>query len=306
MNALLATIGNTPLVQLRSVVPEGCGQVWVKVESSNPTGSYKDRMAFSIVNGAKEEGFLDGKKPLECTGGSTGTSLAFVCAVMDLDFTVITSDAFAKEKTASMAAYGASVILEPSRGGLISPELWQRMRTRAQALVETGSYHWLDQFNNPYTAKAFEIFADEVANQMSQNVDAFCAAVGTAGMLVGAGRRFKQIYPSIRIVAVEPETCAVLSGGKPGKHSIDGTAAGFIPPLYDPAVVNDVLALAEEEARAMARRLASEEGIFAGTSTGLNVLAAISLGLEMGPDSTIVTVACDSGFKYLNGTLFAQ
>lgn len=310
---MLDTIGNTPLIRLKRLVPPGSAQVWVKLEGLNPTGSYKDRTALTMVAGAEAEGRL--KQPvrlLECTGGSTGTALAFVCAVKGLPFTVITSDAYAQEKLDSMRAFGAEVLIEPSLGGQVTPDLWPRMRARAQSLVDTGGYHWLDQFNNAHALTGYRRMGDELIaaiqegmqEAMPETIDAFCGAVGTAGMIVGVGSVIKARFPKARIVALEPDSSAVLSGGTPGNHGIDGTAAGYVPPQFDWNVVDQALALPESEARLMARRLAQEEGIFAGTSTGLNVLAALQLAAEIGPKGVVVTVACDTGFKYLNGPLY--
>ncbi|MBT9548626.1 MAG: cysteine synthase family protein [Candidatus Sericytochromatia bacterium] len=304
---MLETIGKTPLVRLKRLVPSGSAQVWVKLEGQNPTGSYKDRTALTMVEGAEAEGVLSRERPvrlLECTGGSTGTALAFVCAVKGYAFTVITSDAYAQEKLDSMRAFGAEVLIEPSLGGQVTPDLWPRMRARAQRLLETGGYHWLDQFNNPHALAGYQQMGHELLKQMPDKLDAFCGAVGTAGMIVGVGSVIKTRFPAARIVALEPNSSAVLSGGPPGNHGIDGTAAGYVPPQFDWKVVDQAMALPEPEARNMARLLAQTEGIFAGTSTGLNVLAALQLAREIGPGGVVVTVACDTGFKYLNGPLY--
>jgi cysteine synthase A len=184
---MIKTIGNTPVVCLKRIVPSDAAEVWVKIEGVNPTGSYKDRMALAMVEGAETEGVLGKKlRLLECTGGSTGTSLAFVCAVKGYPFTIITSDAYAREKIDSMRAFGAEVIIEPSKGGRITPDLWPRMRQRAKDLVGAGDHYWLDQFNNPYASIGYRAMGDELIAQVP-NVDAFCGAVGTAGMIVGVG-----------------------------------------------------------------------------------------------------------------------
>ncbi len=303
---MIETIGNTSVVRLKRVVQPDDAEVWVKIEGMNPTGSYKDRMALAMVQGAESEGIIDGKlRLLECTGGSTGTSLAFVCAVKGYPFTVITSDAYAREKIDSMRAFGAEVIIEPSTGGQVTPDLWPRMRQRAAELVREGSHFWLDQFNNPYASIGYRAMGVELNDQLPK-VDAFCGAVGTAGMIVGVGGFLHDANPDIRVVALEPDTSPVLSGGKAGSHRIDGTAAGFVPPLFDHNIVTDVMALPEKDARQMARRLAREEGIFAGTSTGLNVLAALQLASSLGSGRVVATVACDTGFKYLDGDLYQE
>jgi cysteine synthase A len=302
---MLEAIGNTPLVQLQRIPPPGSAEIWLKLESSNPTGSYKDRMALAMVESVEKSGKLTADTSLlECTGGSTGSSLAFVCAVKGHRFTVISSDAFAREKLDSMRAFGATVLVEPSRGGVITPDLWPRMIERAQKLVETGGYIYLDQFHNSYAPAGYEQMGEEIVCQLGRPIDVLCGAVGTAGMIMGVGSAVRAAWPDARIVALEPDSSPVLSGGVAGPHGIDGTAGGFIPPLFNRSVVTDVLALPEAEARKMSRRLAQEEGIFAGTSTGLNVVAALLLAKEVGKGGIVVTAACDTGFKYLDGTLF--
>lgn len=302
---MLEAIGNTPLVQLQRIPPPGSAEIWLKLESSNPTGSYKDRMALAMIEAVEKSGKLTADTSLlECTGGSTGSSLAFVCAVKGHRFTVISSDAYAREKLDSMRAFGATVLVEPSRGGVITPDLWPRMIERAQKLVETGGYIYLDQFHNSYAPAGYEQMGEEIVCQLGRPIDVLCGAVGTAGMIMGVGSAVRAAWPDARIVALEPDSSPVLSGGVAGPHGIDGTAAGFIPPLFNRSVVTDVLALPEAEARKMSRRLAQEEGIFAGTSTGLNVVAALRLAKEVGKGGIVVTAACDTGFKYLDGTLF--
>jgi cysteine synthase A len=241
---------------------------------------------------------------LECTGGSTGSSLAFVCAVKGHRFTVISSDAYAREKLDSMRAFGANVLIEPSVGGVVTPDLWPRMMARARDLVAGGGFHYLDQFRNPHAPAGYIEMGREIVRQLDQPITALCGAVGTAGMITGVGSTIRAAWPDARIVALEPDSSPVLSGGAAGAHGIDGIAAGFVPPLFDRNVVTETMALPEAEARAMSRRLAREEGIFAGTSTGLNVLAALRLAKELGSAATVVTVACDTGFKYLDGPLF--
>ncbi len=302
---MLDAIGNTPLVRLRRIVPPGAAEVWVKLEGANPTGSYKDRMALAMVEAVEASGELTGAMSfLECTGGSTGSSLAFVCAVKGHPFTVISSDAYAREKLDSMRAFGATVLVEPSIGGVVTPDLWPRMIDRANALVDGGGYLYVDQFRNPHAPAGYRQMGEEILRQLDKPIDALCGAVGTAGMITGVGGVIRATWPEARIVALEPDSSPVLSGGEPGAHGIDGTAAGFVPPNFDRDLVTDVLALPESEAREMSRRLAREEGIFAGTSTGLNVLAALQLANEIGVGGTVVTVACDTGYKYLDGPLF--
>ncbi|MFT4543549.1 MAG: cysteine synthase A [Planctomycetota bacterium] len=302
---MLEAIGSTPLVRLQRIPAQGSADIWVKLEGGNPTGSYKDRMALTMVEAVEKSGDLTpGVSLLECTGGSTGSSLAFVCAVKDHELTVISSDAYAREKLDSMRAFGATLIIEPSVGGVVTPDLWPRMKERARQLVEGGGYLYLDQFRNPHAAIGYRAMGQEIVQQVAGRIDAVCGAVGTAGMIVGVGSTIRSTWPEARVVALEPDSSPVLSGGAAGAHSIDGTAPGFWPPLFDAELVTEVIALPEQEARSMARRLAREEGIFAGTSTGLNVLAALRLAQEIGAGGTVVTVACDTGFKYLAGDLY--
>lgn len=302
---MLEAIGGTPIVRLRRIPGPEAADVWVKLEGGNPTGSYKDRMALAMVEAAEASGRLGpGVSLLECTGGSTGSSVAFVSAAKGHSFTVISSDAYAREKLDSMRAFGAELLIEPSVDGLVTPDLWPRMMARAAELVDSGRYVYLDQFRNPAAPIGYERMGEEVLAQVSGRIDAVCGAVGTAGMIMGVGSTVRGAWPEARVVALEPDTSPVLSGGTAGAHGIDGTAAGFVPPLFDRTVVTEVRALPEVDARAMCRRLASEEGIFAGTSTGLNVLAALQLATEIGSGGTVITVACDTGFKYLDGPLY--
>jgi len=302
---MLHTIGNTPGTWLKRVAPSDCAEIWVKLEGVNPTGSYKDRVSLAMLEGiSRRRDLTPGKRVLECTGGSTGTSVAFVGAVMDLPITIISSNAYAKSKLDSIRAFGAELIIEESPSGEVTSDLWPRMRARAMKLVEAGSHIWLDQFNNPDMLDAYRCMGHEIVDQIEKPIDAFCGCVGTAGMVVGVGGVVRDAYPDARVVALEPESSAVLSGRSPGSHTIDGTAAGFVPPLFDDNIVTEVLALPEGDGRKMARRLAQEEGIFAGTSSGMNVLAAIQIAREIGPGGVVATVACDTGFKYLHETLF--
>ncbi|MGI9612059.1 MAG: PLP-dependent cysteine synthase family protein [Acidimicrobiales bacterium] len=304
---MLEAIGNTPLVQLQRLPSPGSAEVWVKLEGTNPTGSYKDRMALAMVEAAEQSGELKpGMSLLECTGGSTGSSLAFVCAVKGHRFTVISSDAYAREKLDSMRAFGASVLVEPSVGGEVTPDLWPRMMERARKLVDEGGYLYVDQFQNAHAPEGYRSMGEEILNQLQKPIDALCGMVGTAGMITGVGSVIHAAWPDARIVALEPDTSPVLSGGEAGTHGVDGTGAGFVPPNFDADLVTEVMALPEADGREMARRLAQEEGIFAGTSTGMNVLAALRLAEEVGSGGVVVTAACDTGFKYLDGPLFRE
>jgi len=304
---MLSAIGNTPLVKLSRVVPKGAAEVWVKLEYYNPTGSYKDRMALSMIERAERRGALKpGMTVVEYTGGSTGISLAFVCAVKGYRCRIVCNDAVALEKRRSMEVFGAELEVLKSEGGKLTPDLVPRMMTRAREIAAEGPSYATDQMRNPDMVAGYEPLGEELLKQMRVPIDTFCAAVGTSGMLMGTSRVLRRAQPAIRIVALEPTTSPALSGGTPGRHGVEGVAPGFVPPQFDRALVSEIRAIDEAEARQMAWRLAREEGLFAGTSTGLNVVAALQLAREVGAGRTVVTVAVDSGLKYLAGDLYAQ
>lgn len=301
----LQTIGNTPVVRLQKVVPPGSAEVLVKLEYFNPTGSYKDRMALSMIEEAEARGALrPGMTVVEYTGGSTGSSLAFVCAVKGYPFKVVSSDAFAREKLQTMRAFGAELIIVPSHGGQITPDLIPRMMEEARKLAQSGDTYWTNQLHNTDTLKGYEQIGLELLEQVDKPIHTFCAAVGTAGMLVGVARALRGANSRARIIALEPATSAIISTGKAGAHHVEGIGIGFMPPLLDKTYYDEARGIDEGEARHMARRLAKEEGIFAGVSTGLNVTGALQVAQELGAGYTVVTVAVDTGLKYLAGDLY--
>ena len=301
----LEAIGGTPVVRLSKVVPPESADVLVKLEYFNPTGSYKDRMARSMIEEAERRGDLrPGMTVVEYTGGSTGSSLAFVCAVKGYPFTVVSSDAFAREKLQTMAAFGADVVIVPSEGGKITPDLIPRMQEEARRHAEEPGTYATDQFNNRDALVGYGTIGEELLAQVDRPIDAFCGAVGVGGMLLGVARALRAGGSTAKIVALEPAGSPVLTTGRPGAHHVEGTGVGFVPPLLKEGGYDEARAIDEEEARAMARRLAREEGIFAGVSSGLNVVGALALARELGPGKTVVTVAVDSGLKYLAGDLF--
>ncbi len=304
--SVLDTIGHTPVVRLARVVPPGSADVFVKLEYFNPTGSYKDRMALAMIEGAEARGALKpGMRVVEYTGGSTGSSLAMVCAMKGYPFAPLSSDAFAEEKIRTMEAFGAKVELLPSEGGKVTPGLFDRFKKRiAELNAEPGTF-WTDQFNNADALNGYAKIGVELLEQVG-TIDLFCGAVGTAGMLVGVSRALKAGGSRARIVALEPAGSPMLTAGHGGPHRVEGTAPGFVPPHLTRADYDEARAVDEDEARAMARRLAREEGIFAGTSTGLNVAAAIYYAVQLGPGRKVATVAVDSGLKYLNDDLFVR
>jgi cysteine synthase A len=304
-STVLETIGSTPVVRLARVVPERAAEVFVKLEYFNPTGSYKDRMALAMIEGAEARGVLrPGMRVIEFTGGSTGSSLAMVCALKGYPFVPLSSDAFAQEKILTMRAFGADVQIVPSDGGKVTPALFDRFRARIAVMKDEPDTYWTDQFNNADALSGYEQIGVELLEQLG-SVDVFCGAVGTAGMLVGVSRALKSGGSRARIVALEPSGSPVLTAGRAGAHRVEGTAAGFVPPHLTSADYDEARAIDEDEARAMARRLAREEGVFVGVSTGVNVLAAVQLAVELGPGHRVATVAVDTGLKYLAGDLFS-
>jgi cysteine synthase A len=302
--SVLETIGRTPVVRLGRLAPEGGADVFVKLEYFNPTGSYKDRMALAMVEGAEARGALrPGMRVVEYTGGSTGSSLAMVCALKGYRFAPLSSDAFAREKILTMEAFGAAVEIVPSDGGKVTPALFDRFRARIASLEGQPDTFWTDQFHNTDALNGYREIGVELLEQLG-SIDAFCGAVGTAGMLVGVARALKAGGSRARVVALEPTGSPILTAGRGGAHRVEGTAPGFVPPHLTPDDYAEARAIDEEEARTMARRLAKEEGIFAGVSTGLNVAAALQLSRELGPGRRVATVAVDTGLKYLAGDLF--
>lgn len=304
---ILSSIGNTPVVELRRVVPPGASRVLLKLEGHNPTGSMKDRMALAVVRGAVARGNLQaGGLVVEYTGGSTGASLALVCAALGHRLTLVTSDAFSREKRDHMRALGADLIVLPSDNGHTTKALIQRMIATAAALCARSGAFYADQFNNPDAARGYAPLAEELWAQSGARLDAFVQAVGTAQCFSGVARVLRRVNPSIRRVAVEPAESPVLAGGVPGAHRIEGVGAGFIPPRWCPELADDILAVSTAEAIAMARRLAREEALFAGTSTGANVVAALRIAARLGPDHIVGTLACDTGLKYLSTDLYSS
>lgn len=303
-DSVLQAIGHTPAVRLRKVIEAGMAEVVVKLEYYSPTGSYKDRMALAMIEGAEARNELrPGMRVVEYTGGSTGTSLALVCAIKGYEFTPVSSNAFAREKLQTMRLFGADLRLIHSPDGKLVPSLFREMIDTAEKMGKEANTFYTDQFNNQDSVRGYMALGAELLEQV-ESMDAFCAAVGTAGMIVGVSRALRQGGSRARIVALEPASSPVITTGKGGPHRVEGTAAGFVPPHLKREEYDEARAIPEEAARAMAGRLAREEGIFAGISTGLNVVAALQLARELGAGKTVVTVAVDSGMKYLAGDLY--
>ncbi len=304
VDSVLGTIGSTPVVRLRRLVPPGSADVVVKLEYFNPTGSYKDRMALAMIEGAERRGTLRrGMRVIEYTGGSTGSSLAMVCAMKGYPFHPLSSDAFSEEKLNTMRAFGADLELIASDGGRVTPALFDRFKARVAELMNESNTFWTDQFNNADALDGYANIGRELAEQVNR-IDAFVGAVGSAGMLAGVSRALKAAGSRARIIALEPATSPLLTTGKGGAHRVEGTAPGFWPPHLTNDLYDEARAIDENDGRAIARRAANEEGILAGTSSGLNLKAALDLARELGPGKTVATVACDTGLKYLAGDLY--
>jgi cysteine synthase A len=297
---ILHCIGDTSLVALRRIVPEGHPRILLKLESENPTGSMKDRMALAMIQAAEADGRLPaGGSVVEYTGGSTGVSLSLVCAVKGHPLSIVTSDAFAQEKLDHMAILGARLHIVRSESGRMTEKLTRDMIEAARRITAETRGFWTDQLNNRDQVAAYHAMAEEIWSQTGGRIDAFVQCVGSAASLRGTAEGLRRHRERIRVVAVEPAESPVLSGGPPGAHRIDGVGAGFVVPLWRKDTADQIERVSTEEAVAMALRLAREEGLFAGTSTGANVVAALRVAERLGPGTTTVTVMCDTGMKYL-------
>jgi cysteine synthase A len=302
---VLDAIGNTSLVRLRRVVPEDCARILVKLEWENPTGSLKDRAALAMIGNPERDGRLrPGDTVLEYTGGSTGASLAFVCAAKGYRIRIVSSDAFSKEKLDQMAALGAELTLVASEGGLTTRKLILEMIETARAMSKEPNTYWTDQLKNRDSVAGYEGLGEEIWSQSGGALDAFVHSVGTGASSRGVATVLKSHRPSIHVAVVEPSESPVLAGGSPGPHRIEGVGVGFVPPLWDPTLVDEIVAVSTDDANAMTRRLAREEALFAGTSSGANVIAAIRIGRRLGPGATVATLMADSGLKYLDTDVY--
>jgi cysteine synthase A len=304
VNTVLETIGRTPVVRLQRLVSPQHADVLVKLEYFNPTGSYKDRMALAMIEGGERKGSLKpGMRVVEYTGGSTGSSLALVCAMKGYRFHPLSSDAFATEKLHTMRAFGADLEIVPSDGGKVTPGLFDRFKARIAELTRDSNTFWTDQFNNADALDGYANIGHELVEQVG-HIDAFVGGVGTGGMLMGVSRVLKARDAATLVIALEPTSAAFLTTGKGGPHRVEGIATGFLPPHLARGKHDRVWAIDEDEGREMARRAAREEGIFAGTSSGLNLVGALQVARELGPGKVVATVAVDTGLKYLAGDLY--
>lgn len=306
MNVLDA-VGNTSLVRLQRIAPANGAALFAKLEWENPTGSMKDRMARAVIERAEADGRLKpGHTVVEYTGGSTGTSLAQVCAARGYRIRIVTSEAFSQEKRDHMAALGAELTLVPAEGGLTTKKLILDMVEVARGLAAEPKTFWTNQLENHDAIAGYHALGEEIWTQMEGRVDAFVHSVGTAASIRGVAGALKRHTSDVRIVAVEPGESPVLGGGQPGPHKIEGVGIGYVPPLWDASIVDEVIAVPTADAKAMARRLAREEALFAGTSSGANVIAALQVAERLGPAARVATLMCDSGLKYLSTDVYRQ
>ena len=304
---LSSAIGNTALVQLKKLVSVGSGQVFVKLESQNPTGSMKDRMALHLITKAEQDGrLMQGDTVVEYTGGTTGASLAMVCAAKGYQMQVVSSRAFSQEKLDQMVAFGADLTLVPYDGGGITKQLIVDMIDVARKLSHQPCTYWTDQLNNQDSIAGYFPLGEEIWIQTKGRLDAFVQSVGTAASLRGVSSVLKRHNPQLRVIAVEPGESSVLSGGKPGAHDIEGIGIGYKPPLWDQNIVDEVVPVSTADAKEMARQLARREGIFAGTSSGANVQVALNIAERLGRGANIVTLVVDSGLKYVSTDLYGH
>jgi cysteine synthase A len=301
VNTILELICATPVVRLNRVSPEGGAEVWAKLESFNPGGSVKDRIAMAMVEDAEQRGLLKpGMTIIESTSGNTGIGLAMVAAVKGYRLKITMPEGVSEERQQLLRAYGAEVILTSAYDGM------QGTIERAEALkAELEDAFMPRQFENPANP-AFhrKTTAREILEQMEGAPDAFVAGVGTGGTITGVGEVLKEASSDVQIVAVEPVDSAVLSGGEPGPTEIDGLGAGFVPPVLNRDIIDRVIAVSNGEARRMSRRLAKEEGVLAGISSGAAVHAAVDVARSLSDEQRVVVIVCDTGERYLGSFLF--
>ncbi len=299
-------IGRTPLIKLKRLSEPGCATIYVKYEGANPTGSMKDRMALSMIEGAERRGELKpGGRVIEYTGGSTGSSLAMICAVKGYKAHFISSDAFAEEKLKTMRAFGAELELIKSENGQITAKLINSLVERARERSREPGTFWTDQFNNTDNRRAYHAMALEIIEVLGTDIDEFVMGIGTGGCFSGNSEVFKDKIPGIRCVAIEPTNVRSLSGGDTsGSHKLEGIGAGFVPSICRLDLADEIISVSDEDAYDTARKLARLEGIFGGTTSGANVWAAMQRARIIGQGKTIITIIADSGLKYLEGDLF--
>ncbi|MFO7445690.1 MAG: cysteine synthase family protein [Ignavibacteriaceae bacterium] len=304
---ILQAIGNTSLIQLNKIVPSNGAKIFVKLEWENPTGSMKDRAAHAMISRAEDDGRLKpGFTIVEYSGGSTGISLALIAASKGYHLHIITSDAFSQDKLNQMSAFGAELTMVPSEGGQTTKKLIHDMIEKAKEYSQKPDTYWTNQLHNLDSIAGYYHLGEEIWSQTEGQIDAFVQCVGTAASLRGIATVLKRHKPDIKIIAVEPDESAVLSGGHAGPHKIEGVGIGYTPPLWVPNLVDEIVAVKTEDAKEMARRLTREEGLFAGTSSGANIFASIKAAEKLGPEAKIVTLMVDSGVKYLSTDVYKK
>ena len=307
MESILEAIGNTPLVRVRGCAPANGAELWLKLEYRNPTGSMKDRMALAMIEGAERDGLISaGDTVVEYTGGSTGPALALVCRAKGYRALIVMADCFTEERFQLMRALGAEIDVVPSVEGRpkVTPQDIHNMVARAGELAKEPGHYATDQFNNPYIIPGHrDRLGREIWEQTEGRVTAFCQGIGTGSSLIGVSDALKP--HGVVVQGHEPAGSPAISSGGSGPFLIQGWT-GFVVPHWDPEKVDHLEPIGDDEAIEMTTRLAREEGIFAGISTGANVVGAHRLAARLGPDAMIVTLAVDSGFKYLSVSPFAD
>jgi cysteine synthase A len=301
VSGILDAIGNTPLARVRSCAPPNGAELWLKLEYANPTGSMKDRMALAMIEGAERDGLVQpGDTVVEYTGGSTGPAVALVCAAKGYRALIVIADCFTEERFQLMRALGAELDVVPSVAGRpnVTAQDIANMVARAGELAARPGHYATDQFNNPYIIPSHrERLGEEIWRNTEGRVTAFCHGMGTASSLLGVSDALRP--RGVFIQAHEPAGSAAIGGGTPGTFAIQGWT-GNVMPHWDPGRVDNLEAIADDEAIEMTRRLAREDGIYAGISTGANVVGAHRLAERLGPEAVIVSLAVDSGFKYMS------
>ncbi len=302
----MGLVGNTSLVKLNRLTNSSSADIYVKCEGANPTGSMKDRMALSMIEGAERRGELKpGGKIVEYTGGSTGSSLAMICATRGYKAHFVSSNGFAEEKLQTMRAFGAELELIHAANGILTADIINKMIARTKELANEPNTFWPDQLNNPDNKLGYHAMANEIINDLGSDIDEFVTAVGTGGCISGNSEVLKDQIPNLRSIAVEPLHVRNISGGDTsGKHRLEGIGLSFVPAILRTDLIDEVIAVSDEDAYKTANDLAKKEGIFGGITSGANVWAALQRAKEIGPGKTIVTVIIDSGLRYLNGDLY--
>ena len=303
---MIDLIGNTPLVKLKNVTNKNMADIYVKFEGANPTGSMKDRMALSMIEGAEQRGeLLPGGKVVEYTGGSTGSSLAMICAMKGYQAHFVSSNGFAEEKIKTMRAFGATVELIHAENGVLTANVIDRMIARANELIKEPGVFWPDQVNNLDNKRGYYKMAHEILDDLDSEIDEFVMATGGGGCISGNTEILKKHIPHLRTIAVEPYHVRNVSGGDTtGKHKLEGIGLSFVPSIMRKDLIDDVIPVKDEDAYQMANEIAQKEGLLGGITSGANIWAAMQRAKALGPGKKVVTVMIDTGLRYLNGDLY--